>query len=152
MVPLSYRAPVVKVLPSYHLAVYPVTPAPSTTVAGINPETVAISEVKVWPVVTRLLATVLMFVVSVWPVVTKLLLKFVMSVSLDVIWVCNVCPVVIRFPLMSSTMLPVETRFVETVLMFVVNVCPVVTRLLLVVLKFDVRAVSYTHLTLPTKA
>ena len=40
---------------------------------------------------------------------------------------------------MSSTMLPVETRFVETVLMFVVNVCPVVTRLLLVVLKFDVR-------------
>ena len=36
---------------------------------------------------------------------------------------------VIKFPLMSSTTLPVETKLVDTVFMFVVKVCPVVTRL-----------------------
>ena len=36
---------------------------------------------------------------------------------------------VIKFPLMSSTTLPVETRLDATVLISVVRVCPVVTRL-----------------------
>ena len=59
----------------------------------------------------------------------RLLVRLVISPSLLVIWVCRVCPVVIRFPLMSSTMLPVETKLVDTVFMFVVKVCPVVMRL-----------------------
>ena len=39
------------------------------------------------------------------------------------------CPVVMRFPLISSTVLPVDTRFVETVFILVVSVCPVVIKL-----------------------
>ena len=72
--------------------------------------------------------TVLISVVNVCPVVIRLVVKLEMSVSLFVICVCNVCPVVIRLPLISSTILPVDTKFVETVFIFVVNVCPVVIK------------------------
>ena len=59
----------------------------------VNPETIAISEVKVCPVVIKLVVSV------------------EMSPSLlEVICVCRVCPVVMRFPLMSSTIDPVDTK------------------------------------------
>ena len=41
-------------------------------------------------------------------------------------------PVVIKFPLMSSTTFPVEIRLVDTVSILVVRVCPVVIRLPLI--------------------
>ena len=66
--------------------------------------------------------TVFTSVVSVCPVVIRLLVRFVMSESLDVICVWRVCPVVIKFPLISSTLDPVETRLEETVFIFVVRV------------------------------
>ena len=60
------------------------------------------------------------------------------SESFDVICVCRVWPVVIKFPLMSSTLDPVETRLEETVLTLSVKVFPVAIRLELTVFIFVV--------------
>ena len=83
---------------------------------------------------TKLADTVSILVVRVRPVITKLLVRVVMSPSLLVICVCKVCPVVARLPLMSSTILPVETKLEETVSMLSVKVFPVAIKFVLTVL------------------
>ena len=145
-------------------SVWPVVPKLVVRVE-ISPSFDVIWVCKVWPVVIKLAAllsvlvlrtpvavfkavmspslstinpeTVVMSVVKVCPVVTRLEVRLVISESFEVIWVCNVWPVVIKFPLNVST-LPLKASSLafsaipETIAISEVKVWPVVT-------KFEVR-------------
>ena len=69
----------------------------------MSPETVTISAAKVEPVEAKLVVKVVTSESKVEPVEARLLVRLVMSVSLEVICVCKVCPVVTRFAASAKT-------------------------------------------------